>query len=875
MKSFLEKVLDDVQSANRDIEKTCFIFPNKRSSQVFKNLLLRQTKRSIFVPTIESIDTFIIKISGLKEIKNSRALYKLFSAHCSINKGQKNDSGTFNAWGNTFINDTIEVEQNLLDVKKILEEVAEINKIKYWGENKESNKKETVFWNHLAPLYESFKTILLESQEGTKGICYSEAQKNLEYYKEANNEIKHVFIGLNALSKSEELIIKELLNFNDGEIYWDIDQSLLNNKNHGAAHFIKKYKNSWEHFAKNSFKWDVDELKNPKTIKIIGATKSVGQAMEIGKALFYLNKDKPMKVAVILGDETIIEPVLNHVPDNIKKINIGSSVPSSMLELKKLLKLILEMQANKTEIKFSTKNILSSRIIRISFPFLALENEKACLSLILKPWKSPKEGLKNLVCFIEELSVKKSLKETDLAESKLILEILQEVSILIKEYGNIKKIKDLKEFLFPFLDEIHIPYEPEGDAETQVMGLLETRALDFETVIISSVNEGFLPKGKNFDSLIPFDLRKKHGLLTFNERDKTNTYHFYRLLQRAKNIYLIYNNINEGIKGGEKSRFIHQLEIERFENHQLIYESAIPNLSTNNNEMEITKSPRALEKLKELAVSGFSPSLLSEYLESPEKFYYLKLHKINLNNEEEDSVSSRVVGLIFHESIEELYKPLVNKTLTAQLLNSVLKKAGPVVRESFVNNYSSDFKTGKNLIAFEVIKTAIKKLISNELEDVKKGNTIKLIALEKRISQKINIDELEHSVKLKGIIDRVDMRNETIRIIDYKTGIMKPGDLKIKNLHSLCENSSRTKAMQLMCYASMYLKSNPNCQGLEAGIISFRDLNNGLMKLAINNPLEKTSHINPNHIDEFEKSLKQLILEMMNPKIPFTSARAS
>ena len=665
------------------------------------------------------------------------------------------------------------------------------------------------------------------------------------------------------------------MNFNQGEVYWDIDQSFINNKSHGAAHFIKNYKNSWDHYIKNRFNWISDDFKGLKTINIIEATKSIGQAKEIAETLFLINKNKLKKAALVLGDETLIEPVLNHLPESIKNISIGSAIPSSMLELKTLLKLVLEMQSNNLKSKKvkQTDSIVSSRVIRTVLQDLNLENKNSLLSLILKTWKSPIEALNNLISFVEKVSSNKNLNVTDLTESKVILEILLEVRELIKEGDNIKNINSLKEVLFTFLEEIHLPYESDKSATIQVMGLLETRALDFETVIISSVNEGFLPKGKSFDSLIPFDLRKKHNLFTFNDRDKTNTYHFYRLLQRAQNIFLIYNNVNEGIKGGEKSRYIHQLEMEGLENHKIIYKNTILNLSNNNAEIKIIKSPRSLELLKQLAISGFSPSSLEGYLRDPEEFYYSKLLKINsTNDEEEESVSARVVGLIFHESVEELYKPLVNKTITVQLLNPLLKKVKETVKASFVNNYEADFNTGKNLIAFEVIKKAIKKLISNELEDVKNGNTIKLLALEEKINQPIDISELNYPVKLKGIIDRVDKRNETIRIIDYKTGLMKPGDLKIKNPSTLCDSSSQTKAMQLMCYASMYLKNNTSLKGLEAGIISFRDLNSGLMKLTINNPSERASFIKNSHIDEFEKSLKKLILEMMNSEIPFTKS---
>ena len=426
MKPFLDKVLEDVQRKDINIEKACFVFPNKRSSMAFRSLLLAQTKRPFFAPRTESIDSFIIRISGLKEIKNSRAQLKLFSAYCSTNKQTNKNIQTFSDWGGTFINDTIEIEQNLLDAQVVLKELAEINKIKNWGEN---NIETDLFWEQLPKLYEDFKKKLIDNQEGTKGICYSEAQKNLEHYKETNKNTQHVFIGLNALSKSEELIIKELLSFNQGEIYWDIDRSFMDNKNHGAAHFIKKYKNSWDHYIRNPFNWVSEEFKGSKTISIIEATKSIGQAKEIGEILFVLNKDKLKKVAVILGDETIIEPVLNHLPSNIKDISIGSAIPSSMLELKKLLKLTLERQLNNLKIKTNkqTDSILSSRIIRTASQDLNAENKNILLSLILKKWKSPAEALDNLICFVEELSLNKSFNETDLKESKLILEIFIDV----------------------------------------------------------------------------------------------------------------------------------------------------------------------------------------------------------------------------------------------------------------------------------------------------------------------------------------------------------------------------------------------------------------------------------------------------------------
>ena len=310
-------------------------------------------------------------------------------------------------------------------------------------------------------LYEKFKRQLLDNQEGTKGICYSEAQKNLEHYKQANEHIKHIFVGLNALSSSEELIINELLDFNKGEIYWDIDLSLLQNKNHGASYFIKKYKKNWNYYAKNQFNWSVEELSKPKTINIIGATKSVGQAKEIGRILSSIDDRKSEKIAVILGDETLIEPLLSHIPENIKEINISSSIPQGMLELKKLLNMILEIQTKKSESKLTTKDIMSARIIRIAFPLLNTKEDKNSrfLNLILKPWESPKEGLYNLISFFEKLLTQKELSDADIDEVKAILESLDETMIILESNAQIKTIKTLKQVITPFLDEIRLPYD--------------------------------------------------------------------------------------------------------------------------------------------------------------------------------------------------------------------------------------------------------------------------------------------------------------------------------------------------------------------------------------------------------------------------------
>ena len=399
------------------------------------------------------------------------------------------------------------------------------------------------------------------------------------------------------------------------------------------------------------------------------------------------------------------------------------------------------------------------------------------------------------------------------------------------------------------------------------MGILESRAIDFENVIITSLNEGILPKGKTQSSLIPYDLRKKHGLLTYGERDAIYTYHFYRLIKRAKNVFLIYNNFNEGVLGGEKSRFIHQLEIEG--RHSITVKNISPKVYPQDKEIELLKSPGSILRLTELAKTGFSPSSLESYLKSPIDFYFQKLLNV-YEDQEQDAISPRLVGLIFHDTLEAIYKPFLNKKINKKDLLFSLAQIKTSVMDSFIKNNIKDYNKGKGLILFEVVNKAIKRLIRNEINDIELGNEIEIISLEKKIECELKFKKLKHNVKLRGVIDRLDKRNGIIRIIDYKTGLIKTNEVTVKTLSSSFD-LSHLKAMQLLCYALMYFKNNPKCNNLEAGLISFRDLNKGMMKLGIKEASAPPNHlVNSAIIEEFEGLIKNLILEIMDPTHPFT-----
>ena len=877
MTPFIKKVIEDIDFHKTDLKSTCFVLPNKRSSYEFKKILSQTISGPVFVPNIDSIDSLIKKISGLKEIKKSyleNEVYQLYNQRKKTHLKEENyDINVVNA----FLKDSSEIEQNLLNVGDIMSDLIEINKIKYWGENNSRTNIKQDFLKNLASLYNEFKLKLNNQGLGTKGMCYSEAVVNLEYYKKANTNNRYFFIGLNALSKAEEIIIKELIQINSGDIYWDIDSLSFKNRNHSASFHIRKYRKEWSFYSKNKFKWLNEDFNSKKTISIIEAQGDVGQAKEVGRILSEAKNTLEGTTAVVLGDENLIGPTLQYFPKNLNEDQVDFSVPVKESGIKHLVSNLLDL---KIEQKNFTSTKLINEILYCTVLQKALGNkyhhinnscstntwsDKVYHSVVFKKWLNSNEILKELNYILQFLTNKGRLNEFEIQELNLILIELGEIERLNSEKS--MNPARLKQLINSFIKEISVSYKSKKDSKINFMGMLESRALDFETVIFTSVNEGVMPKGRNYESLLPYDLKVKHNLQTHNEKDRIYSYHFYRLIQRAKNIFLIYNSQDEGLRKSEKSRFIHQLELEKSKNHKIEYYKSESNFENTETIVLLEKTPAALKRIKEISLKGFSPSSLESYIKNPKDYYFQKL--LNLKTEEVDEgfASHKIIGLVFHETIEFLYKPFIGKHLEKKALKESLLNTDKVLKLSFVRN-NEPFDSGKNLIIFEVIKSALKTFINNEIEDLNNGNGIKIIALEKSIKGALKLNQ-DSEVLITGIIDRVDERNGVTRVIDYKTGLVSSSNLTIKDMSLICKDPLRTKAMQLMCYSWMYFRST-KCEKISAGIISFRNLSKGLMTLKIKN--SQSDLIDNLSIDNFEEELKNLVTKIMDPNVDFTAS---
>jgi hypothetical protein len=387
------------------------------------------------------------------------------------------------------------------------------------------------------------------------------------------------------------------------------------------------------------------------------------------------------------------------------------------------------------------------------------------------------------------------------------------------------------------------------------------------------VNEGILPAGKSNNSFIPFDVKLENNMPTYKEKDAVYTYHFYRLLQRAKEVYILYNTEPDVLNGGEKSRFITQLEIDN--THKINHFIVSPKVPlTEPNLIEVSKSSDVIEGLKRYAKSGFSPSSLTNYIRNPIAFYYEKILGIKQFEDVEESVALNTLGTILHNTLEDFYKPLEGQILTLEAITKMDSKIDATVSHHFKTEYKKgDITKGKNLIIYEIAKHYISTFLKLESNAIKAGNEIKILAIETKNKVSIEIEGLDFPIILTGKVDRVDCYNGMTRIIDYKSGRVEQNKVEVVDWKHLTSDYDKySKSFQILMYAYMMYKQKKIVLPVEAGIISFKKLGSGFIKFGkkeSERTRTKDNLISEDTLIAFEIELKKLIIEICNPDINF------
>lgn len=914
MNTFLDKIASQItQDFPENFENLTLVLPNKRARIFFIEKLKKQTTKTFFAPKIISIEEFIYEIAKIKSIDNIELLFSFYEVYKKLTpKENVQDFETFSNWAKMLLGDFNEIDRYLLKPEHVFSYLKDIEDIKHWAvdlENRTSMiEKYLNFWDMMPIYYSNLYEYLIKEKKGYQGLIYREAVQNLQNFISENNNTKIYFAGFNALNQSEEKIIQELLKHNIAKIFWDIDQSILNDPFHDAGLFARKIKSNWGYYNTHPFEWIVDEFSQEKNIQIISTPKSVGQAKITGKIIEEISKTKTdlTDVAIVLSEENLLIPVLYSLPNEVKSLNItmgydSKSNPVQIFIQKWFRMHINALNRNKKTYTFYHKDVTEvlahpliegmihsfkvvDKINKNNLTFFSdvmlnqfQENENELFSILTEKWNQNALEITNRLIKIL-LLIKANLNEK---EDKLSLTFLYAIYKAINQlknyvikYDSINSADQLFSIYKQIIELAEVSFEGEPLSGLQIMGVLESRVLDFETVIITSLNEGKFPAGKTNNSFIPFDVKLELGLPTFKEKDAIYSYHFYHLLLRAKNIYLLHNTDSEGIDAGEKSRFITQLELDKRKKHNITnenYFALIPDKAYEN--LSIEKSNLLNEKLKNIATDkGFSPSALSNYLRNPMQFYFQRVLGINEVDEVEENVALNTLGTIIHNSLEELYKPFIGKFLTIADFDWMIENANQKISEQFNEVYSSNTdKLGKNLLAFEVAKRNIFHFLKLEKTEIENGVSLKILGLEQRLSHEINDDRLPYPVKISGIVDRIELRDNVIRIIDYKTGKVEKSNVTIQNFEGLTKDLKYEKVIQLLGYALMY-QDHINNHDLQVAIYSFKNRKEGYLLFGLKEDKNIINNIDKQIIEQFKEELIHLILEILNPDLAFIEA---
>jgi len=917
LETFLKKTANHImQTYADDISNICIVLPNKRAGLFLKQHFSTLIDKPIWLPEILGAEELIEQLSDVEIIDNVTQLFELYAAYKTTEK-EPETFEEFSKWGQILLHDFNEIDRYLIPTKNLFNHINEARALEVWNLGEapitDFERQYLNFWKQLGTLYNAFSKHLAKKSWAYQGSAFRSVAEHIatqpeQFIKEKIKWKKIVFVGFNALNKAEETIISTLIKQNKAEILWDADAYYLNDDIQESGLFLRAFQKK---AVFTPFNWISDKFNTEtKNINILGIPQNIGQAKYITNIIKKLGNENNYKdTSVVLADENLLIPVLQSIPKEVENINVTMGYPLKNTPLNNFFEFYLtallnaERFGHKGELTYHYKDILKivqlpfsktvfgadnclavkKKMVEHNWVFINKEkidfiNEQLAINL---PKRYTIPGiLEQCIVYIEQAkTVYTQLKKED-KNMEMELEYLfqfaklfNQLTTLLEEYPYIETCKNLFLLYRQLLSSYSIELYGEPLLGLQVMGMLETRNIDFKNVILLSANEGVLPAGKSFNSFIPFDIKRAYRLPTHIEKDAVYAYHFYRLLQHAENITILYNTETNEFGSGEQSRFVTQIENELIDKKNITINKQLISYPANvdeHTEKEVIKTPEIKKAIIARLDKGISPSALNTYINCPLDFYYKYVLNVREADEVEETIDASSFGTYLHAVLEILYQPFINKNITEPDLKKLLKLVPETTHQVFSEDFSDkELTSGKNLLVYNVALNYLNTFIKNEIDFVKNSkDDLYINALEKELKGTISITHNEEkiTVNLKGFADRIDSFGDTVRIIDYKTGLTETKDLAIKDIEELKEPNKRNKAFQILMYAYMYNKQreSTNTQ-LNSGIISFRKLSNGFMPFMMN----KTAQIEQETLAEFETVLTAIIAEMLDTEIPF------
>ncbi len=886
---FLNKIIDELLEQNTDLSGFNVILPGKRPI-VFIRQILKERNYSGFLPNFFTIEELIHRIADTQEIQGISLWLFAFDVYKSLNLIPNDEFSEFLKWFPTLQKDWDDMMKFSDSDQAVLHYMFDEERIKDWAQNLGDEddvprKKFLNFWRNMNVFLPVLKKRLQEKNWATSGMIHETAKKHIHEYAK-NTKEEFIFCGFNAFTPVEEKLVRSLLQWNKGQCFFQADKYYFDDERQEAGKFLRDHK-TWKEFNDSRvFKWIEDDFNQPKNIKVYEVSGNITQTKILPEIFKEIENKTYSNTAVVLLDENLLPASLD-VMYGIQNLNITMGFPLKNLSfsnaVKQLFYLQKQLEKNKSSyyyrdifpileelpksvedesvIEYFKAKIEERNIVYISKKLMHELLSGLSYFNLLQKANSTNDYLDALIAFCREI---KWLDIDDIQYENVshFENAFRIIKNQLSPYQFEIKMETLEILINQHINSESIDFQGEPLRGLQIMGLLETRLLNFENVILLSVNEGKLPLGNSQNTYIPFDVRKFFDLHTFLENDSIYAYHFYRLIQDSKNVHLLFNALSSGVNTGEKSRFITQIEMES--NHEiehLIIENSSEPIITQ--PIEIKKTDIVLERLEKWK-SKVSASHLTSYLYNPIDFYLSKILNTSETDEIEEELSVRNYGNLVHYSLQEVYEVLKGKILKENDLKNSIKAIDHYIEIAIdkLKHQPEFYEKGMNFIHRAIAKKVIETILNYDLELVKNGNSLEIIDIEKRFEGvDFYLNETD-KISFFGFIDRIDRLNGTLRIIDYKTAKIKNLVVKIdeEKIDDYFHNSDRKQALQLCIY--QYVVENlPEFWGMpvETGIWSFAEAKKGVVSLQF----EKGT------IDDAMKSVKSLIEEILNPDINF------
>lgn len=928
MTPFLKELAEQTVRDHDRLDDLTFVFPNRRAALYFENYLGRALDKPKWAPRLQSIEQFFKLHSNLREPDHLTLVYRLHQVYGDVLKNQESFD-KFYFWGEMLLRDFDEIDKYLVNAPQLFKDLSKIKELdetfdylteeqrkflqEFWSHfsDKPTNTKEQFLfmWRKLPKVYNEFGKSLRKESLGYEGMIHREvAEKFLKKIPASIDPSTYVFAGFNALTRAEESVLGAMA-AHGAKVVWDADTYYVDNPVQEAGQFMREYRRN-ERFA-STFAQSMPSnfLESPKKITVTAVPQRIGQAklagVEVGEILARLPKeDLPMelsKTVVVLPDEGMLLPVMHSLPGELLDINVTMGFPLRDTPMFALLDQAIEMQIRKRKDSFNHREVTGIlghayvltlaeqeaqakalhivRNNRVQVPFEDLTGEDTLFGLIFKPVES-KDATAYLLELVEQLGARVGDRKS--FDREYAYHFHQHLSRLHAIFGQSESPPDWRGFQKLFRQVTmtqKIPFTGEPLRGLQIMGVLETRNLDFDHVIILSLNEGQLPAAPKQGSYVPHSIRRAYGLPTFEQLDSIYAYLFYRVLQRASHISFYYSTEPDIVGNGEASRYLQQvllesqLPIEQRVLHNPIHVHAVKGISVFKSEEIQTQLDKYIREGDERPYH-LTPSSLNDYVECTLRFYLKHIANLREADEVEEDVDARIFGNILHDVMFWLYqelRPKRNGVVLQEDLDVSNAQIDAWVDRAFrklyrLEDHAEITYEGKRVVVKEVVRTFVRKVLERDSEYA----PFEVKMLEESFNQVITLTSGKR-VRIGGKIDRADVKEGRVRVIDYKTG---RDDLGFESVESLFDGSGKHNkaAFQTLLYSYVYqLGYGDPQERIQPGLMNRNnlfgtDFKFGFRLARSKEPLDDVRALLP----EFGARLQTLVEELYDPTIPFT-----